>query len=335
MTAYYNEIDPYAAQWLRNLIAAGMIAPGDVDERSIEDVCPDDLRPYTQCHFFAGIGIWSGALRAIGWPDDRGIWSMSCPCQPFSAAGKGGGFADERHLWPAAFHLITQLRPERVVGEQVASPDGLAWIDLVQSDLEGADYAARAVDICAAGFGAPNIRQRLYWMADAGQPERTGRDGFATNDDRRGGPGLFEGGQPAPRGPTGGMADNNNTRLEGRGGPFRGGERPDGQATAHRTLGGLADATSIGRGSGFCDREPAGCGGPVASYGLATGGPGPVNGFWSAADWISCRDEKWRPVEPGTFPLANGRPNRMGILRAYGNALNFETAAGFLRGALG
>lgn len=35
MTAYYNEFDPFAAQWLRNLIDAGLIAPGVVDERSI------------------------------------------------------------------------------------------------------------------------------------------------------------------------------------------------------------------------------------------------------------------------------------------------------------
>ena len=41
MTAYYNEFDPHAAAWLRNLIAAGVIAPGDVDERSIEDVTPN------------------------------------------------------------------------------------------------------------------------------------------------------------------------------------------------------------------------------------------------------------------------------------------------------
>lgn len=35
MAAYYNEIDPFAAAWLRELIADGRIAPGDVDERSI------------------------------------------------------------------------------------------------------------------------------------------------------------------------------------------------------------------------------------------------------------------------------------------------------------
>lgn len=58
MAAYYNEIDPYAAQWLRNLIDAGHIAPGIVDERSIEDVLPNELREFTQCHFFAGIGVW-------------------------------------------------------------------------------------------------------------------------------------------------------------------------------------------------------------------------------------------------------------------------------------
>jgi len=91
VTAYYNEIDPFAAQWLRNLIAAGHIAPGIVDERSIEDVIPEELEVYTQCHFFAGIGGWSYALRLAGWPDDKKVWTGSCPCQAFSNAGKGGG----------------------------------------------------------------------------------------------------------------------------------------------------------------------------------------------------------------------------------------------------
>ena len=57
----------------------------------------DDIAGYTQCHFFAGIGIWSYALRLAGWPDDRQVWTGSCPCQPFSAAGKGEAFNDERH----------------------------------------------------------------------------------------------------------------------------------------------------------------------------------------------------------------------------------------------
>ena len=168
MTAYYNEIDPYAAQWLRNLIGAGHIAPGVVDTRSIEDVVPNELTGFTQCHFFAGIGVWSYALRRAGWPDDRPVWTGSCPCQPFSSAGQGGGFADERHLWPAFFHLIEQCKPAAVFGEQVASKDADPWIDLVQDDLEAVGYGVGAIAFPAAGVGAPHIRDRLYWVADSG-----------------------------------------------------------------------------------------------------------------------------------------------------------------------
>ena len=155
MTAYYNEIDPYAAQWLRNLITEKLIAPGDVDERSIAEVNANDLAGYTQCHFFAGIGGWSYALRLAQWPDDRPVWTGSCPCQPFSAAGKRIGFADERHLWPAWFHLITQRRPAIILGEQVAS--ATQWLRLVRSDLEALEYAVGAMPIEAAS-AMPSVR---------------------------------------------------------------------------------------------------------------------------------------------------------------------------------
>jgi DNA (cytosine-5)-methyltransferase 1 len=177
--AYYNEIDPKAAQWLKNLIACGEIANGDVDTRSIEDVKPDDLKGYTQCHFFAGIGGWSYALRLAGWPDDRPVWTGSCPCQPFSAAGKGKGFADERHLWPAFHWLIEKHRPDIVFGEQVASKDGLLWFDLVSTDLEGSGYACATVDTCAARVKAAHTRQRLYWVADTEGTRRCWRPTLA------------------------------------------------------------------------------------------------------------------------------------------------------------
>jgi len=177
MTAYYNEIDPYAAQWLRNLIDAGHIAPGIVDERSIEDVYPSDLKGFTQCHFFAGIGVWIHALRRAGWSDDRPVWTGSCPCQPFSSAGKGSGFADERHLWPAFHHLIKECQPAIVLGEQVASKDADPWIDLVHTDMEALGYAFGAIPFPSAGIGAPHIRDRLYWVANT--DERIGRQGRA------------------------------------------------------------------------------------------------------------------------------------------------------------
>ena len=82
MAVYYNENNKFNAQWLRELIKRGAIAPGDVDEASIEDVVPADLAGYTQCHFFAGIGTWSYVLRRAGWPDDRRLWTGSCPCFP-------------------------------------------------------------------------------------------------------------------------------------------------------------------------------------------------------------------------------------------------------------
>ena len=167
MTAYYNEIDPFAAQWLRNLIAAGHIAPGDVDERSIEEVSADDLKGYTQCHFFAGIGGWSYAARLAGWPDDQPMWTGSCPCQPFSTAGKRKGTDDERHLWPVFFELIRQCSPSIVFGEQVASRLGREWFAGVRADLETLAYAVGGADLCAASVGAPHIRQRLWWVADS------------------------------------------------------------------------------------------------------------------------------------------------------------------------
>ncbi|WP_242446380.1 DNA cytosine methyltransferase [Klebsiella michiganensis] len=178
MVAYYNEIDPYAAQWLRNLIDAGHIAPGVVDTRSIEDVTPNDLKGFTQCHFFAGIGGWSLALRRAGWPDSRPAWSASCPCQPFSQAGRKKGFTDERHLWPAAHWLVGQRRPVVVFGEQSGSADANDWIDLVQADVEALGYAFGAVAFPSASVGAPHQRDRAYWVADASREQWEGRGEF-------------------------------------------------------------------------------------------------------------------------------------------------------------
>lgn len=325
MTAYYNENDEKAAATLRELISRGLIAPGDVDERSILDVRPVDVAGYTQCHFFAGFGVWSYAARLAGWPDGRPLWTGSCPCQPFSAAGKGGGFDDERHLWPAFHWLICQCKPAIVLGEQVASKDGLAWLDLVLADLEGADYTVGAADLCAAGFGSPHIRQRLWWVgvADAELPAQS-------RQRHVGGPGLRE--QTAMRSAGDRLADG----LEGNAshaGVF--------QEHAAHASGGMADATrqrqcsdEVGRdrfdGIKLAGTEPW----SDRSHDGATGRPGPTNGFWGNVDWIGCRDNRWRPVEPGTFPLAHGYPERVGILRGAGNAIVAPVAQGFIEAVM-
>jgi DNA (cytosine-5)-methyltransferase 1 len=187
LRTYYNEIDPFAAAWLRNLIKEKLIPDGDVDERSIADVQPVDLKDYAQCHFFAGIGGWAYALQLARWPDDEPVWTGSCPCQPFSVAGKGKGTDDERHLWPEFHRLIRECKPAIVFGEQVASRAGREWLSGVFADLEKVGYAGAGADLCAAGIGAPHIRQRLYWvaLADADSPERrAAAEGRRHDDDR-------------------------------------------------------------------------------------------------------------------------------------------------------
>jgi DNA (cytosine-5)-methyltransferase 1 len=163
---YYNENDPYAAAWLRNLIAGGHLPPDTVDERDVRNVRADEVRRYDQCHWFAGIGGWPYALELAGWPPARPVWTGSCPCQPFSAVGKRQGAGDDRHLWPVWFELIRQCRPPVIFGEQVASAIGYGWLDGVCADLEREGYAVGAAVLPASSVGAPHIRQRLFWVAD-------------------------------------------------------------------------------------------------------------------------------------------------------------------------
>ncbi|HBQ8567165.1 TPA: DNA cytosine methyltransferase [Klebsiella pneumoniae] len=351
--AYYNEIDPFAAQWLRNLIAAGHIAPGEVDERSIEDVTPDDLRGFTQCHFFAGIGVWSHSLRLAGWPDDRPVWTGSCPCQPFSAAGKGDGFTDERHLWPHFFHLISERRPQHVFGEQVAARNANVWFDLVQADLEGVGYAFGLVPFTSAGIGAPHIRERAYWVAEsAGEQHQKLLPGLEKGNGEEGG---WSPAQSTGLCSASGMGNTNVARLEGLSGNdgAAGREGATGPTAAPGVLDGLANTTGQlhhqcndganewGR-QGDTEQNRMG-GEPVRTL--------EVNGFWRDADWLFCRDGKWRPVEPGTFPLVDGAAarmgrvepgvarvassNRVGRLKGYGNAINAQAAAAFIRAYMG
>jgi len=167
--AYYNENNPYCYAWLCNLIAHKLIEPGDVDGRSIQDVPPADVMPYRQAHFFAGIGVWSYALRKaqqrfLTARSKERIWTGSCPCQPFSSAGARKGFADERHLWPSWFHLIQQCRPELILGEQVAHGSGIDFYALVQQDLVGEQYEVGHGVLDAGGFGAPHKRARRFFV---------------------------------------------------------------------------------------------------------------------------------------------------------------------------
>jgi DNA (cytosine-5)-methyltransferase 1 len=315
MSNYYNEHDPYAAAWLRNLISAGHLPAGEVDERSIVDVAPADLAGFKQCHFFAGIGGWSLATRLAGWPDDRELWTGSAPCQPFSVAGQGKAQADDRHLWPHLFRLVRARRPAVVMGEQVAAAVGKNWLDGVAADLEGIGYACGAVVVPACAVNAPHRRDRLWFVADASGERRQQVAGSAHGNE-----GTHEGRAALLHHVTSShgesernMADTYGSRLERRE------LLPERKNQWTIGSGGMADANSIG---GQIHSNAGGC-----SPGSGAGQIARLGSAWHGAGWIIGHDGKSRRVEPSIRLLAHGLPSRVGRLRAYGNAIVPQVAA--------
>lgn len=319
MAIYYNDADPAACAWLREMIAAKLLPDGEVDGRSILDVEPADLRGFAQCHFFAGIGGWPYALRLAGLAESLPVWTGSPPCQPFSQAGQRKGQDDDRHLAPAFLRLVAACRPGLVFGEQVASaavlgpvggaartaaegPAGWAWFDALATDLEAASYAVAAADLPAAGIGAPHIRQRLFFGAVAVESGGLGDGLGAGSQGRIGTPRGADQRAARPAGLAGGLADGN-------GGLARDGELQRGRQYGWEPQDGKAGGLVEGA-------DPA--------------GTDATDGVWRDPDWLLCRDGRWRPVEPGTFPLADGISGRMGLLRGYGNAIVPPLAAEFV-----
>ena len=276
--AYYNDSDPYVCQWLRNLMQANLIMRGEVDDRPLQEVKPSDLKGFTRCHFFAGIAGWEYALQLAGWPEDRPVWTGSCPCQPFSVAGHQKGHTDYRHVWPVFYDLIAKCQPPTIFGEQVASALGREWLAAVRLDLEELAYACGAADLPAAGAGAPHIRQRLWWVADTydrGKRMESGRPqkicSRQAGEARPGFGGSFS---------TSRLGNSDSRRLHGR--------------AANREV--------------ENKRNP-----------------------WETGMVICCKDRKARPVEPSILPLADGISNRVGRIRAYGNAIVPQVASCFIQ----
>lgn len=306
---FYNEIDRHAIAWLKNLMERGEIPAGTLCERSISDLSPAELEGYAHAHFFAGVGVWAYALRLAGWPENVPIWTGSCPCQPFSTAGRRKGFSDGRHLWPAWFRLIDELRPVSIVGEQVAGPDGLRWLDSVFADLEGAGYSVGAANLCAAGVGAPHIRQRLFWVAYSGEERRW--KGRSSQEDR---------GESVEFSRYSSVSRMGDSRFSRSG----------------RDGGGVSSTQEESTGQGKTARN-------IGDESFASG---PTSGFWRDVEWIFCKDGKHRATEPGTFPLVDGAAfrvgsgstyegrSRAGMLRGYGNGLVAPLAATFLRAVI-
>lgn len=360
---YYNEIDPKAAAWIRELIKRKLIPDGEVDERSITEVKPDDVRDFIQAHWFAGICGWPLAFQLAGIPATTPLWTGSCPCQPFSTAGKGLAQADERHLWPVFFDLVRQCRPPVVFGEQVASAIGKGWLDGISADLEAEGYACGAAVLGAHSVGAPHIRQRLYWVANAesigsGQGESHTRRSIEGSDEKQR-PLSIRGGANG-----GWMADSEQPGLEGqsRHGDNWSQSRRLNQDTAGSTsqsgaASGMVLSNSHGCSQGSDATTPAGHRNTIEPAGSWIDGMGHASSVrqrggskdgsressemswtghqtpWNDSRLVHCRDGKTRrvPTEPAFFPLAHGVPARVVRLRGYGNAIVPQVAAEFIR----
>lgn len=343
---YYNEWDPQAAAWLRELIAERLIPRGLVDERSITEVKAEDLEGFTQCHFFAGIGGWPLALQLAGVSHKTRLWTGSPPCQPFSAAGKQLGQFDPRHLAPVFLSLISECRPPVLFGEQVAPAIAKSWMCDLQTHLEREDYAVGFAVLPACSVGAPHKRDRLFFgaqqLGDANS-ERHNRQHALL---QRAGPENMS--EVTWSGENGGMGYTDSERLqrERRDSYSQGREGPDFRQAG--LLNGAGTETDELAYSSQCGRRKERENvrrvivrdseeGRTARRGTGSSDntTNSHHGFWSDADWLGCRDGKFRPVEPGTFPLANGIPARVGRLRGYGNAIVPQVAAEFITAFMG
>ena len=322
--SYANDSDHNAVEWLSSI----PIPIDTIDGRSITDVEGSDLDGYTECHFFAGIGGWPLALRMAGWPADAPVWTGSCPCQPFSAAGKRKGTDDERHLWPEFYRLISECRPTVVFGEQVASKDGRDWLAVVRDQMEALGYAVGAADLCAAGVGAPHIRQRLFWVADRsgegleGREEQSAREELQAverSGDARGVADADGGNASQERqqrsGEYGQQQEDcgdgrwiGNTNSQGQDSLSEVSER---EGSVH----GMGNAESNRRKQGRAKSDWRDITTAVA---------------WSDIEYIPCRDGKARPVKPGLLVLGHGIPRRVAQLRGLGNAIVPQVAAEFV-----
>jgi DNA (cytosine-5)-methyltransferase 1 len=336
--AYYNEIEPYCVEWLRSLIAAGLIPDGEVDSRRIEDVKPHEIRGFTQYHFFAGLGGWPCAARLAGWPDARPLWTGSCPCQPFSLAGKRKGAADPRHLWPYLFPLIRAGRPTVVMGEQVAGKAGYGWFDGVAADMETEDYAIRAVDIPACSVNAPHIRNRLYWVAN----HNSERCAWLREPDRetdQGWTAVVRSGAPA------GRLSNSQRSSRSAEHVSQARERKNSGADNGAVLGPAGEATcrlsDSGRARLPLRQQPRVPDAPQrnfearpAAFKRRDGSGQNLAGgqFWDDFTLIGPdRNGKFRRLGRGVRLLAHGVPCRVARLRAFGNAIVPEEAAQVIR----
>lgn len=330
MKTLYNDFNPDSVAWLNQLIENGDISKGNVIGGDFRELNIDDLRKYDTVHLFAGIAGWDYALRLAGWSGP--VWTASLPCQPFSPAGKGKGKDDDRHLLPDFLDLVAKCRPNVLFGEQSPGAIKHGWFDDLQTGLEAEGYIVGHCVLGAHSVNAPHIRNRLYWAAYRNKQGLEGRklseECFDEQPTRQE---CMDGGMGYPHG-------NNYGRQK---------FRRDGEAATQKSENRPEEFKS-GKSWGASGHVLTKGGGMVSREGEQMG----LSGFsWINRETktIECLDGKYRPVQPGIWPLADGVPDDLvcsgdsGIpanktqeamkmrIHGYGNAIVPQVAAAFIK----
>ena len=144
-TVCYVERDAYCQRLIEQRMQDGWLAPAPI----WDDLRTFDGRP------------WCGLVDFVF----GGI-----PCQPHSLAGKRGGAADERDLWPDVWRVVCEVGPSFVLVENVPgllSSDGGTMFGRILGDLAEGGYDAEWDCIPAQAVGAPHRRDRVWIVAYA------------------------------------------------------------------------------------------------------------------------------------------------------------------------
>ena len=134
--------------------------PAAVLAARIADKTLDDAPVWNDVGTFDG-RPWRGAVDLI---------TAGFPCQPVSLAGKRLGMADERFIWGDIARIIDEVRPGRVLLENVpgivTSDDG-RFLDVVLGSLVSLGFDCEWDLFSAEETGAPHRRQRWFCLAYA------------------------------------------------------------------------------------------------------------------------------------------------------------------------
>ena len=155
------------------------------------------------------------------WRGRINVLTGGFPCQPFSYAGKRKGADDDRYLWPSMYRCIDEIRPDWVIGENVAGITTMVeqgevsamanqatlfdeaddvrgiyqlretfTLQRICDDLTSHGYSVQPILIPACAVGAPHRRDRVFIIArrvNQGEDEavlQSKRTIFDTADER-------------------------------------------------------------------------------------------------------------------------------------------------------